>query len=78
MYPSGVALNYDIVALDSISPTSHDMYNLGQHKLRYWRLVYTNEVRTKGVRFHDDMNTSPDGATYFTGSYNELRDLPDL
>ena len=66
--------NFDIVAANSITPSAHKTYNLGQQGRR-WAYVYADEVRSRGIGFFD---TDPFQSTYFTGSYNELRDKPDI
>eukprot|EP00873_Tetraselmis_striata_P035338 jgi/Tetstr1/455602/TSEL_042414.t1 len=43
MYPTA-SENYDIVLLDSITPTTNDVYNLGQDGLR-WKFVYAMSGR---------------------------------
>eukprot|EP00873_Tetraselmis_striata_P029483 jgi/Tetstr1/449747/TSEL_036813.t1 len=43
MYPT-TSENYDIVAIDSITPTTNDVYNLGQDGLR-WKFVYAMSGR---------------------------------
>ena len=64
--------NFDIVAANSITPSAHKTWNLGQQNRR-WLYAYIDEVRTRGITFFD---TDPFAATFFTGSYNELRDKP--
>ena len=66
--------NFDIVAYNSITPSDHKTYNLGQQGRR-WAYVYADEVRCRGIGFFD---TDPFQSTYFTGSYNELRDKPNI
>eukprot|EP00873_Tetraselmis_striata_P019242 jgi/Tetstr1/439506/TSEL_027935.t1 len=43
MYPTA-SENYDVVLLDSITPTTNDVYNLGQDGLR-WKFVYAMSGR---------------------------------
>ena len=73
MYPPA-ALNFDIAASDSLTPTLHRAYNLGQAG-RAWLAAYVREVRAEGIRFHTE-DVFQGGGTLFTGSYNELRDVP--
>ena len=74
MFPSA-ALNFDIVAEDSVTPQLHRTFNLGQAG-RAWFLGYFQEVRAEAIRFHTE-SFFEGGGTYFTGSYEELRDKPD-
>ena len=74
MYPAA-ALNFDITASDSVTPTLHRAYNLGQAG-RAWLAAYVREVRAEAIRFHTE-DVFQGGGTLFTGSYNELRDIPD-
>ena len=64
--------NFDLIAQNSLSPSAHKIWNLGQQGRR-WLYAYIDEVRTRAVTFFD---TDPNTATFFTGSYNELRDKP--
>ena len=73
MWPDNTTANNDIVAQNSLTPSLHRTYNLGQAG-RNWLLAYIQEVRTEGIRFFSD--TFDNTGTHFTGSYNELRDLP--
>jgi hypothetical protein len=63
------ASNFDIVVSNSITPTTDYMYNLGQKQRRYTH-VFTEFVMCGSVCFNKQTNEM------FTGSYNELRDLP--
>ena len=73
MWPDNTTANNDIVAQNSLTPSLHRTYNLGQAG-RNWLLAYIQEVRTEGIRFFSD--TFDNTGTHFTGSYTELRDLP--
>jgi hypothetical protein len=68
MFPTE-ASNFDIIAYNSITPTMDYMYNLGQKQKRY-KHVYTQFVMCGSVYFNNQTSEM------FTGSYNELRDLP--
>lgn len=67
-----VAENYDITALNSITPApGNPGYNLGQDKLR-WLYVYARLVKSSdGIIFGN--NASP-----FTGQYSELAGVPTV
>jgi hypothetical protein len=62
--------NFDIITNNSITPVSHQVYNLGQRYRRY-NLVHTNFINCTTAVFDDGVRQ-----TYFSGSYNELRDRP--
>ena len=69
------AFNEDIIGLNSITPSTDLQWNLGQYTRR-WLYGYIDEVRTRGVAFMQNNNFAD--STFFTGSYNQLRDKPDL
>ena len=73
MWPDASTTNFDIVAQNSLTPSAHRVYNLGQAG-RNWLLAYIQEVRTEAIRFFSGSFDTT--GTYFTGSYTELRDLP--
>jgi hypothetical protein len=69
MFPAETT-NFDIVALNSITPSVNNTWNLGQNGRRFLH-VYTETLRCRGIGFDT-------GSTSFTGSYNELRDKPNM
>jgi len=64
------ATNFDIVMLNSVTPSANVTWNLGQNGRRYL-YIYTEFVRCNRVVFDA-------GSTSFWGSYNELRDRPTI
>ena len=68
-----VETNLVIVVKNSVTPSAHLTYNLGQKGLRYLN-VWSDVVACSNLGFHQEGNFI--GA--FSGSYNELRDKPTL
>ena len=63
--------NFDVITSNSITPVSHQVYNLGQRFRRY------NVVHTENLNLTTAIFDNGARHTYFSGSYNELRDKPE-
>ena len=61
-------MNFDIITNNSITPVSHKVFNIGQRFRRY------NVVRTENPNLTTAIFDNGVRQTYFSGSYNELRD----
>ena len=68
-----VETNYDIVVQNSATPNTNTTFNLGQKDLRVVS-VWSEKVACSNIGFHSGGNFIGS----FSGSYNELRDKPDL
>jgi len=64
--------NFDIITDNSITPVSHQVYNIGQRFRRY-NVVHTENLNLTTAIFDNGVRQ-----TYFSGSYNELRDKPTI
>ena len=62
--------NFDIITNNSITPVSHQVYNLGRRFRRY-NVVHTENLNLTTAIFDNNGVRQ----TYFSGSYNELCDL---
>ena len=68
-----VDYNYDIVVGNSVTPSTNTTYNLGQKDMRYLN-VWSDLVACSNVPFHSGGNFTGN----FSGSYNELREKPEI
>jgi hypothetical protein len=64
--------NFDIITNNSITPVVDKVYNIGQRFRRY-NVVHTENLNLTTAIFDNGVRQ-----TYFSGSYNELRDKPTI
>ena len=68
-----VETNFDLVIGNSVTPSANTTFNLGQKDLRHLN-VWSNNMACSNIDLHSGGNF----IGVFSGSYNELRDKPEL